>query len=71
MIHGLHEPYNDVLGWKYGDLLNDFGIDHEIKTFKVRTCEEWDKVLKGRALNDALVPQVSDEKLAIVWQMMR
>lgn len=60
MIHGLREPYNNIPNWKYGELLDAFGVGYETKLYKVHTCQEWDDLLKDDFLNDAPIPQVSN-----------
>lgn len=61
MIHGLHESYNDVPNWKYGELLDGFGIGYKSKSYQVRTCIEWDEILNDKTLSDASVAQVSGQ----------
>jgi len=59
MIHGLREPYNDVPNWKYGELLGGFGVGYTTKSYQVRTCKEWNKILQNKALNDASATHIS------------
>ena len=58
MIHGLRESYNDVPNWKYGELLDGFGVGYKTKSYKIHTCQEWDDLLKDKEFNEASVPQV-------------
>lgn len=62
LIHGLREEYNHVPMWKYGELLDAFGVGYKTKAYQVRTCKEWDEVLREKTLNEASCAQVSPHK---------
>ena len=62
LIHGLREEYNHVPMWKYGELLDAFGVGYKTKAYQVRTCKEWDEVLREKTLNEASCAQVSPRK---------
>lgn len=59
MIHGPREEYNHVPMWKYSELLDAFGVGYETKAYQVRTCKEWDNVLREKTLNEASCAQVN------------
>ena len=62
LIHGAREEYNHVPLWKHGELLDAFGVGYETKAYQVRTCQEWDALLKEKALRGASCAQVSPHK---------
>lgn len=59
LIHGAREEYNHVPLWKHGELLDAFGVGYKTKAYQVRTCKDWDDLLKEKALNEASCAQVS------------
>lgn len=59
IIHGPREEYNHVPMWKYGELLDAFGVGYKTKAYKVQTCKEWDDLLREKTLNEASCAQVS------------
>ena len=52
MIHGMEAPYNDIPEWNYAQLLKAFGPGFETETYRVRSCEEWDELLRGGRLRE-------------------
>ena len=59
LIHGAREDYNHVPLWKHGELLDAFGVGYKTKAYQVRTCKEWDDLLRDEAFNEASCAQVS------------
>lgn len=39
LIYGSHEPSNAVPRWKYGELLDWFGVGYRTKSYQVCTCQ--------------------------------
>ncbi|KAH6693815.1 pyruvate decarboxylase [Plectosphaerella plurivora] len=52
-IHGMEAGYNDIVAWKYKDLVTVFGgTDETTKKYQVRTQKELDDLMKDSAFND-------------------
>jgi pyruvate decarboxylase len=52
-IHGMEAGYNDIVQWKYKDLVTVFGgNDETTKKYQVRTQKEMDDLLKDQKFND-------------------
>lgn len=45
--------------WKHGELLDAFEVGYKTKAYQVRTCKEWDDLLREKTLNEASCAQVS------------
>ena len=65
-IHGPNEEYNHVPMWKYGELLDAFGVGYKTTAYQVRTCKEWDDLLSDKTVNEASCAQVSLHKTSEV-----
>ncbi|KAF6232453.1 hypothetical protein HO173_009332 [Letharia columbiana] len=44
--------------WKYGELLDAFEAGYKNKAYQVRTCKEWDDLLREKTLNEASCAQI-------------
>lgn len=52
-IHGMEAGYNDIVEWKYKELVTVFGgTDETAKKYQVRTRKEMDALLTDAAFND-------------------
>lgn len=58
LIHGAREDYNHVPLWKHGELLDAFGVGYKTEAYQVRTCKEWDDLLREKTFNEASCAQV-------------
>ena len=49
----MEAEYNDIVNWKYKDLIDVFGGKDRAKTFQARTKDELDKLLSDKSFNAA------------------
>jgi len=64
-FRGWNAKYNDVPMWDYGALFKAFAPEvKDIRTFRVSTAGELDKLLGDGEFNSATYPQVS---LYLLW----
>jgi pyruvate decarboxylase len=45
--------YNDIVNWRYKDIVNVFGGEKVAKTFRVKTKDELDDLLTDKSFNAA------------------